>query len=125
MTAGSTTKEVAEVTTNKSYGTWGVVVEHADGRTVNENVIDALADAHAVGIDTEATIADYRAAVNAALPAGVMLCGDEFYGPADPADQDFDGFDLDEHGRLDINAIICAIDLYEIAERHDHYEASQ
>lgn len=105
------------MTTTTSYGSWASNVEHAD-MTLEDTVRNALADAHFVrtGI-TDAIIREYRDAINAALPESVSLCGNEFYGPAYAADEDFDGFDLDEDGRLDINAIICSIDFYSIAER--------
>lgn len=51
---------------------------------------------------------DYRAAVDAVLPEGISLCGDEFI-----ADVDVD-FDADE-----IREAIEEIDLGEIVERHD------
>lgn len=104
------------MTTTTSYGSWASKVEHA-GMTLEGTVCDALADAHFVTIHTEAIIEAYREAIAAALPDSVSLCGDEFYGPAYEADCDFDGFDLTEDGSLDINAIICAIDFYQIAER--------
>jgi len=51
---------------------------------------------------------DYRAAIDAVLPEGIALCGDEFI-----ADVDVD-YDADE-----IKEAIEAIDLGEIVERHD------
>jgi hypothetical protein len=100
-----------------SYGSWARRVEHSDGMTVEDTVSNALADAHFVNTSlTDAIVKEYRAAINAALPDSVELCGSEFYGPAYAADEDFDGFDRDEDGRLDINAIVCAIDFYAIAE---------
>ncbi len=103
--------------TNMSYGSWARRVEHAT-TTLEDSVQDALSDGHAGKVDFDAIVADYRAAINAALPAGVQLCGSEFYGPAYEADCDFAGFDLDEDGLLDINAIICAIDFWAIVEKH-------
>ncbi|MGA5820790.1 hypothetical protein ACPC54_23355 [Kitasatospora sp. NPDC094028] len=55
---------------------------------------------------------DYRDAVQAALPDGVYLTGDEFIGPAYEKDQDWDG-------ELDISEIIEGIDLGPIVERWD------
>jgi len=51
---------------------------------------------------------DYRDAINAVLPEGIALCGDQFI-----ADVDVD-YDADE-----IKEAIEAIDLGEIVERHD------
>jgi hypothetical protein len=53
-------------------------------------------------------IEDYRAAIDAVLPEGIALCGNEFI-----ADTDVD-FDPEE-----ITEAIDAIDLAEIIERHD------
>lgn len=53
---------------------------------------------------------------NNALPDTVTLSGAEFYGPADPADYDWDG-------DLDITAIIEAVDFWEIAARHEYQPA--
>lgn len=102
-----------------SYGTWGTVIEHADGRGVDDTASDALGDAHFVPNDRAAIIAAYRDAINAALPEGVLLCGDEFYGPFHDHGFAQAGYPITDTGRLDINAIICAIDFYEIAERID------
>jgi len=102
-----------------SYGSWARRVEHAD-MTLEDTVRNALADGHFMQTSlTGAIISEYRDAINAALPDSVSLCGDEFYGPAgfEPVDFEADGFDVDEDGALDINAIICAIDFYAIAER--------
>jgi hypothetical protein len=54
----------------------------------------------------------YRDAVQAALPDGVYLTGDEFIGPAYEKDQSWDG-------ELDISEIIEAIGLGSIVERWD------
>lgn len=100
-----------------SYGTWASRVEHAEHLGVEDTVINALSDAHFGATDTAAIITAYREAINAALPNGVELRGEEFFGPADPVQGDFDGFDLDEDGCLDIDAIIRSVDFYGIAER--------
>lgn len=55
---------------------------------------------------------DYRGAVNEALPDGVTLIGDQFYGPAYVGDRSWEG-------DLDIRKIIEGIDLQEIIDRHD------
>jgi hypothetical protein len=108
-----------------SYGSWARRVEHADV-TLEDTVRNALADAHFIQTElTGAIISEYRDAINAALPDSVSLCGEEFYGPANASDEDFDGFDRDEDGSLDINAIICAIDFYAIAERIEDTAAAK
>lgn len=61
----------------------------------------------------------YRDAIEQALPAGVSLCGDEFIGPAHPEDDEFEGYPVDEDGRLDFAACVEDIDLAQIVERHD------
>ncbi|MFB7672963.1 hypothetical protein ACFC26_16295 [Kitasatospora purpeofusca] len=66
----------------------------------------------------ERMASDYRDAVQAGLPDGVYLTGDEFIGPAYKDDQDFDGY-LDEDGDLDISTIIEGVDLAAIVERWD------
>ena len=61
----------------------------------------------------------YRAAINAALPAGVSLCGDEFIGPAYPDSDEWEGYPTDEDGNLDIAACVEDIDLQPIVEAND------
>lgn len=61
----------------------------------------------------------YRAAINAALPPDVNLCGDEFVGPWRPDADAFDGYPKDGYGGLDIAAAVAAIDLYKIIEQYD------
>ncbi|MFE7462438.1 hypothetical protein ACWFMI_24615 [Nocardiopsis terrae] len=67
----------------------------------------------------------FRAQINAALPDSVSLCGNDFYGPYYAADRNFDGYPTNEHGDLDITAIIRGIDLAPIVERHDPDLANQ
>lgn len=57
---------------------------------------------------TERIVADYRTAIDAVLPEGIALCGNEFI-----ADVDVE-FDADE-----MTEAIEAIDLGAIIERHD------
>lgn len=64
-------------------------------------------------------VAAFRAQINAALPSSVSLCGNDFYGPYYAENCDFDGCPTDEHGSLDITAIINDIDLAPIVERYD------
>lgn len=107
------------MTTTTTFGTWN---NHGDrmGLTVAQTITEAFGSEGPEGFDTDAIESDYREAINAALPAGVSLAGDEFYGPAYPAEQDFDGFDTDEHGDLDVKAIIEGIDLWAIIAKHDN-----
>lgn len=109
------------MTTNTSYGTWATRIEYGSGLSVDETVSQALSDAHCGKTDTAGITAAYREAINAALPCGVQLCGDEFYGPAgfEPVDFEADGFPVDDDGGLDIDAIVRTVDFYGIVERFD------
>lgn len=62
---------------------------------------------------------EYRDAINAALPDSVSLCGDEFIGPYEPDDGEWDGYPVDDTGALDIKACVEDIDLEPILERND------
>lgn len=113
------------MTTTTSYGTWN---NHGDrsNLTVEATVTDFIN-----GGDSEwrerceksgafdAMVDDYRQAIADALPDGVSIAGNDFYGPYYAADKDFDGYPVDEDGDLDIAAIIADIDLGEIVDRHD------
>jgi hypothetical protein len=105
------------MTTTTSYGTWNNRVEPYAANFAT-SIYEALGD-YADGFDLDAVEAEYKAAINDALPASVNLCGDEFIGPAYAADCDFTGYPTDEDGRLDIKAIVDSIDFWEIASRHD------
>lgn len=63
--------------------------------------------------------AAYRRAIEDALPASVSLDGTQFVGPAQPDDDEWDGYCVDEGGELDIEEIVQGVDLAEIAEEHD------
>jgi len=65
--------------TTTSFGSWHRRVQHVES-TVQATVEAALDNWP--GIDIDAVVKDYRAAINAGLPDSVELCGDEFYGPA-------------------------------------------
>ena len=69
----------------------------------------------------ERMVSDYRDEINAALPPGVFLTGDEFIGPYYEADQEFVASDYPctDEGDVDIAEIINGIDLAAIVERHD------
>lgn len=113
------------MTTTTDYGTWV-----SKGDRSNTCVEGTIADVVS-GADSEwrrtmeecgafkAIARDYRDAINAALPDGVSLCGDDFYGPYYEDDREFDGHPVDEDGNLDIAAIIEGIDLEEIIDRYD------
>lgn len=106
------------MTTTTSYGTWNNRVAPYE-LTVEHTVTEAFGSEGPDGFDFDAIVADYRAAIDAALPDSVFLCGDEFIGPYYEADRDFESYSLDEDGRLDIRAIVDGIDFWEIATRHD------
>lgn len=112
-------------TTTTSYGTWcNQVNEYST--SPDADVIDAIG-----GGDTDwqqlleasgalATIqSQYRDAIEAALPPGVSLCGDEFIGPAYPDDDEWDGYPVDDMGSIDIKACVEDIDLQPIIECND------
>ena len=61
----------------------------------------------------------YRAAIDAALPPSISLCGDEFIGPYEPDDDEFDGYPMDDYGILDFAAMVEDIDLGAIVERNE------
>ncbi|WP_018223843.1 hypothetical protein [Salinispora pacifica] len=98
------------------YGTWNRI--ESLSLSVEQSVADYLGD-FVDDYDFAAVVGDYRAAINGALPDSVVLSGDEFIGPYDAADRDFDGWPVDEDGRLDLKAIVDGVDLDEIANRHD------
>lgn len=112
-------------TTTTSYGTWcnrvnqystspdADVLDYING---GDNDWQELLDASGALAQIQA---DYRAAINAALPDSVSLAGDEFIGPAYPDDNEFDGYPTDEDGVLDFQAIVEGIDLEPIVERND------
>jgi hypothetical protein len=103
-------------TTTTTYGTWS---NRADdlSTSVEHTVYECLGD-YASDYDPEAIAAEYRAAINDALPPSVSLCGDEFIGPYYAADCNFDGYPLDEFGALDITTIVEQADLWAIIARH-------
>lgn len=106
------------MTTTTDYGTWN---NHGDR---GELTVEATVANFLNGGDTDwqervessgafdKMVADYRDAIQAALPDGVYLTGNEFIGPAYEADHTWEG-ELDLHGRIE------GIDLGPIVERHD------
>jgi hypothetical protein len=103
------------MTTTTNFGTW---LNHAGSLTVEQTIADYVGD-FADDYDLDAIARDYRDAVNEAMPHGVTLAGNEFYGPYYETDRDFDGYPADEHDELDMAAIIESVDFVEIVERHD------
>lgn len=62
---------------------------------------------------------EYRDAIEAALPDSISLCGDEFIGPYETEEGEFDGYPRDEFDRLDFKAMFEDIDLAAIVDRND------
>lgn len=120
------------MTTTTSYGTW---YNHTESISVENSIVDYCSGADSDWREAmeaagafERIAQAYRNAVNDALPPGVSLSGDEFYGPYYPEDCDFNGYPLRDEGfdipstvaaALDIAEIIAEIDLAEIVERYD------
>ena len=100
-----------------SYGTWNNRVD-GDALTVEQTVAETLGD-YADEYDIDAIAADYRAAINEALPEGVALAGDEFIGPYYAEDATWGPELEDEDGRLDIKAIVDSVDLWAIVAKHE------
>jgi hypothetical protein len=98
------------------YTTWARITGTSNDPddTVDDYMTDWV-DAH----DVDGIKAAYRDAIQQALPADVALIGNEFIGPAAPDEDEFDGYPVDEHGGLDIAAIVEDIDLGEIAPRFE------
>jgi len=113
------------MTTTTSYGTWtNRVNTYSTGPDADVvNYISGGDSDWRERVQTSGALAamqrDYRAAIEAALPPSVSLCGEEFIGPAYPEPGEFDGYPTNEHGDLDIRAMVEEIDLGEIVERHD------
>lgn len=88
------------------YGTWA---DYDRSRvTVEDTVTDAAGD-FADDYDLVAATATYREAINAALPSGIVLAGDGFYGPYPRSD------DAGEQ----IAEAVDKVDLYEILAEHE------
>ncbi|MEU3656454.1 hypothetical protein AB0E67_27335 [Streptomyces sp. NPDC032161] len=113
------------MTTTTSYGTWTNRINTYSAGP-DADVLDFVNGGDAdwrellekSGALAEITKA-YRDAIEEALPARVFLCGEEFIGPAYPDDDEFDGYPVDENGRLDIAACVEGINLGEIVEWYD------
>ncbi|MBD0743617.1 hypothetical protein [Streptomyces sp. CBMA152] len=112
-------------TTTTSYGTWcNRVAQYST--SPDADVADYVGSGDSEWVERlqasgalEQMQSDFRAAINAALPPSISLCGDEFIGPAYPEDGEFDDYPSDEDGSLDFKAMVEDIDLAEIVERND------
>lgn len=102
--------------TTTDYGTWA---NHGDSTNVSveASIADALSGGEADWRErveesgaAARIAADWRAAINAALPDGITLAGNRFYGPYD------DRPDVDI---VDIVAVVAGVDLDAIIDRHD------
>jgi hypothetical protein len=92
------------MTTTTSYGTW---VTEGDTNALDvAQTIRAALGGYAGDYDLAAIEAEYRAAIDAALPEGMTLAGDEFLGPVPVIE-------------VDIAACVDGVDLWAIIERHD------
>lgn len=103
--------------TTTIYGTWNNRVQPSD-QNLESSVANALGD-YASDYDMDAVAADWREAINEALPENVTLAGEEFIGPYYDEDRTWVPDQEDEDGRLDLKAIVDGIDFWAIAARHD------
>lgn len=60
----------------------------------------------------------YRSEIEKRLPSDVHLSGDQFIGPAYPDEGEFDGYPVDEYGRLDFAEMVADIDVPELVDRY-------
>jgi len=100
-----------------SYGTWANRVDPR-ALTVEQTIYETLGG-YAGDYDIDAIAADYRDAINMALPEGVVLAGDEFIGPYYAKDATWGPELKDKDGRLDIKAIVDGVDLWAIVAKHE------
>lgn len=102
--------------TTTDYGNWNNHGDHSSTNvetTVGEYIAgdtEWTERIHATGAFTR-VVADYREAINDALPEGVSLQGNDFCGPYYEKDHTWEG-------ELNIAAIIEGIDLGAIVEKH-------
>lgn len=108
-----------------TYGHWTTIVD-STSTTLERTVLEFVSGADHDWITALKTsgaldriIDEYREAINDALPPGVVLSGNEFIGPFEHAQDAWDGYPVTDDGDLDIGAIVEAIDLVAIVERHD------
>jgi hypothetical protein len=119
------------MTTTASYGTWCNRVSQYS-TSPDADVLDVINGGDADWrelLDETGALAEikaaYRRAIDAKLPPSVALCGDEFIGPAYPDDDEFEGYDTDDEGGLDIRALLEDIDLSAIVDYYDPYTLEQ
>lgn len=99
--------------TTTTYSNWTRVT----GQATLDGGVEEVLLGEATEAEIEAVTKAYRAAINAALPDSVSLCGDEFYGNAYPADcADQADYPHDEDGILDLAAIVEGVDFWEVAQ---------
>lgn len=109
-----TTSEELQTMITTSYGTW---TNHVDKfASFHDGIVAAIGE-HVTPEVLEKVEEEYRDAIIAALPDGVLLCGDEFIGPANPPTWG-DDVPVDEDGRLDLESIVTGVDFWEIVARH-------
>lgn len=109
-----------------TYGHWTTIVDSTTS-TLEQAVLEFVSGADRDWLAAlknsgalEDIIAEYREAINDALPPGVVLTGSsEFIGPFEHAPDAWDGYPVTDTGDLDIGAIVESIDLSAIVERHD------
>ena len=108
-----------------TYGHWTTLVDSTTS-TLEQAVLEFISGADSDWIAAlknsgalEDIIAEYREAINDALPPGVVLSGNEFIGPFEHAQDAWDGYPTTEDGDLDIAAIVESVDLSAIVARHD------
>lgn len=113
------------MTTTTSYGTWSSRV-NTYSTSPDADVLDFINGGDSDWRELlessgalERIQAEYRDAIDAALPAGVSLCGDEFIGPAETDEGEFDGYPVDDMGDLDFAAMVEDIDLAAIVDRNE------
>jgi hypothetical protein len=93
------------MSTTTSYGTWLNLTDTS--LNVRQSVEESLGE-FGDEYDVNAIERDYRAAIDAALPEGVTLAGDEFYGPHPINAAAFAG----------IEVAVDGVDFWAIVERH-------
>lgn len=109
------------MTVTTSYGTWynrtgyGLTPSDAVTQAVNGGSTEWLERMETAGA-LDRIERDYRAAIDAALPRGISLVGNEFHGPdrSDPAYQPPADEEVD-----DIKEAVESVDLTPIIEKHD------
>ena len=104
------------MTATTSYGT---INNYTGSSSVEDYIADAFGSFSDDGYDIAGIAQEFRETINAALPPGVSLSGDEFYGPYYEADRGFDGYPIASDGNMvDIAAIIESVDFWGIVNRH-------